>query len=420
MELLLRTTAFQHPIRAGDSPVTAQQIRAELARQLGLDPEAEIVLPSTGVPVAVEVTLTDNRSPYVTLTVTDDGPDDFAQFERCMAALRHARRSLALAAEQANPDWWDGIPHSTGHHRKATVGPIEALVGDEGKLDSNSAGVFGLVVSVPEGLREQWEPHDHASFALRANARPRRLAKELRLVFRVSPDEPTVALFATRRTSSAHVDEAEFAQLVTAFFEDYLPERLPQRRGRLAPVNGVATPVPLDLRRRPLALRISAALLLTLALSSWLVPIELPWLVVGWIWWGAAIAVPMLMSRDLKRSLTSVAGVASTFLGLMVCFGLLYGVIYHAGTDISLPWVASGSSPRLGEMFMLSLGLAVSAGTTDVALEGLARFVAFVEVLLFFGTVAAVIGALGRRWLFDREIHITGETPITGLEDDRA
>jgi hypothetical protein len=419
MELLLRTTAFRHPIRDGDGPVTAQQIRAELARQLGFDPEAEIVLPSTGVPVAVEVALTDNGSPYVTLTVTDDGPDDLAHFERCVAALRYARRSLALAAERANPDWWDGASQSTGHPRETAVGPIDALVGER-KLESNSASVFALVVRVPDVLREQWEPHAHASFALLANARPRHLAEKLRLVFRVTPDEPTVALVAAPRTSSAHVDESEFAQLVRAFFEDYLPERLPQRRGRLAPVSGVARSVPLDLRQRPQALRISAALLLTLALSSWLVPIELQWLIVGWIGWTTAIAVPMLMSRDLKRSLTSVAGVASTFLGLMVCFGLLYGVIYHSGTDISLPWVASGSSPRLGEMFMLSLGLAVSAGTTDVALEGLARFVAFVEVLLFFGTVAAVIGALGRRWLFDREIHITGETPITGLEDDRA
>ncbi len=420
MELLLRTTAFLHPIRDGDGPVTAQQIRAELARQLGFDPEAEIILPSTGVPVAVEVALADNGSPYLTLTVTDDGPDDLAQFERCMDVLRHARRSLALAAERATPDWWDGASQSTGHHRETTVRPIEALVGDERALESNSASVFALVVRVPEALREQWEPHAHASFALLANARPHNLAEKLRLVFRVTPDEPTIALVAAPRTSSAHVDESEFAQLVRAFFEDYLPERLPQRRGRLAPVNGVARSVPLDLRQRPLALRISAALLLTLALSSWLVPIELPWLVVGWIGWTTAIAVPLLISRDLKRSLTSVAGVASTFLGLMVCFGLLYGVIYHSGTDINLPWFASGSSPRLGEVFMLSLGLAVSAGTTDVALEGLARFVAFVEVLLFFGTVAAVVGALGRRWLFDREIHITGETPITGLEDDRA
>lgn len=418
MELSLRTRPYPHAIRDGEGWATARQIRAELAQQLGLDPEAGIIVPSTGVPVAVEVALTDNGSPYVTLTVTDDGPDDLAQFQRCMTALRHARRSLALAAERATPDWGDDASQSARRRRERAAGPIDALVGGEHELDSNSASLFGLVVRVPAALQERLGPRDHASFALCANARPHQLAKQLRLAFRVSPDESTIAMVAAQRTSFSHVEESEFTQLVTAFFEDYLPERLPQRRGRLAPVNGVATPAALDLRQRPQALRVSTALLLTLALLSWLVPIEPPWLVVGWIGWIAAIAVPMLRSRDLKRSLTSVAGVASTFLGLMVCFGLLYGVIYHSGTHIGLPWVASDSSPRLGEMFMLSLGLAVSAGTTDVALEGVARFVAFVEVLLFFGTVAAVIGALGRRWLFDREIHITGETPVTGLEDD--
>jgi hypothetical protein len=101
----------------------------------------------------------------------------------------------------------------------------------------------------------------------------------------------------------------------------------------------------------------------------------------------------------------------------MVFFGLVYGVIHSDSHDIGLAWVASSSSPRLGEMFLLSLGLAVSAGTTGVTLVGLARFVAFVELLFFFGTVAAVIGAFGRRYLFDRELSITGDTLITGTDD---
>jgi len=69
-------------------------------------------------------------------------------------------------------------------------------------------------------------------------------------------------------------------------------------------------------------------------------------------------------------------------------------------------------------MFLLSLGIAVSAATTGVTLAGLARFVAFVEMLLFFGTAAAVLGALGRRLLFDREVRFTGEGPVVGLDDN--
>jgi hypothetical protein len=413
MRLILKTAPFKSPLfDAGGDIVTAAQIRGAFAEQLGFDPETELVVPYKTLPVAVDITLTDEAVPFVTLIIEIGGADDLAYFRQGMMALKEVRHRLALAAERVNPGW----QQRDEYERICKVSdPLDGLLGTQRELDDDRASMFGVTLSVPDAVFDLLGPEKYASVALAAQANPGDLKKGLTL--KTDRRELTVTIEAGSRFNQ--VRQSEFVQTVTSFLHDCLPGRPPQPHGRLVPISGIATLAPSATRQRPWALRVSAALLVTLAGLSWLVRIDTSWLIVGWVWWTTAVVVAVLMGRDLKGSLASVAGAASTFLGLMVFFGLVYGVIQNAGThEIGLAWISKTGSPRLGEMFLLSLGLAVSAGTTDVMLEGLARFVAFVELLFFFGTVAGVIGALGRRWLFDREVRITGEAPFPGLEDD--
>jgi hypothetical protein len=415
VQLALRAEPFTTRVVDAGDPVTGERIWAELARHLGFGPDAAPVVPSKGLSVRLGIAEA-GREIVVTLSVETDGADDFAEFERGMAALIQTRRSLSLAASDAAPGW-SHIVSVYGREKEQFVRhPIDGLLG----TDLDCADALEVTLQVPRRLLDSLGPEPYANVALTANTAPSYLSgRRPELSFRVDRRESTVTI-AAEPARFGKLEVSDFTRIVRAFFDEHLPERLPQRAARLARVTGVATPIAPAERERPRALPIAAALLTALALASWLVPVDTAWLVLGCVWWGAAVAVPVVQTRAVRRSLASVAGIASTFLGLMVGFGLIYGAIYAAGGAIELPWLQATHTPRLGEMLMLSLGVAVSAGTTDVTIEGVARFVAFVEMLFFFGTVAAVIGALGRRWLFDREIRISGEAPVTGLDDGDA
>lgn len=413
IRLVLRTAPFTSPLFETDGGiVTAEQIRTALAEQLGFGPGASLVVPYKTLLVDVDIELKDDGVPFVTLHVEVDGTDDFASFDQGITALKSVRRSLALAAARAIPGWQQRDQYERIHK---VSNPLDGLLGTQNALDRNQASVLGVTLRVPAEVFDLLGPEKYASIALAAQAKNDVIKKGLTLA--TDRHESTVTIRARSRFNE--VDGSEFARTVAEFFHDYLSGRLQERRVRRIPVSAVATLAPSTGRQRPWVLRVSTALLVALAGLSWLVPISEAWLIVGWIWWAAAIAVAVLMGRDAKGSLASVAGAALTFVALMVFFGLLYGVIQDVGHhDIALASIPRTGGQPLGEMFLLSLGLAVSAGTTNVTLEGVARFVAFVEMLFFFGTVAGVIGALGRRWLFDREVRIVGEAPIIGLDDD--
>lgn len=355
----------------------AGEIQRRLAEKLGIDAGAlairdrELSVATTVEPLQYAVRLQ--------LEVNLPKQRDFAGFERGLTAMETARACLASAAHDAGLDYIKVIGEDTRHS-------------------------LSLELEVPPEVLDQLQTAQTARYLIAAAAKQ---------------DAASIEVDCKERGLTITTDAKAFTSVVRAFFAHYLPDRLPQPPPRVTTVNGAVKLVPLATRRRPWALRLSASLLLALGLLSWLVPATAVWLSVAGVWWLSAIAVALLMGRDWRGSIASVAGAASTFLGVMALFAIAYGVIWQISPhEIGLTWIGQKSTPSLGEMFLLSLGLAVSAGTLDVALQGTARFVAFVELLTFFGTVAAVIGAFGRRWLFDRDARITGRTLVTGLDDD--
>jgi hypothetical protein len=388
---------------ASEGELTPGRLCAALASRFGLDPDEPLSFPCRDLRVSVSMVLADGDRFSAVLDVEVPG-QDHADFTRGMAALDDARRRLARAAASV-PD------------EQQTYPKLDCLFWRRYDSSCGRARAIAVVIGVPAEVFPQLGTDENASLALASHHLFRHSEPAAEIKVETFQDEGAIAISALRGREV----ERDFATVVAAFFEDYLPERRSGGAMRMAPVTAVARVNPIPRRQRPWLLRLCASLLLALAAVSWLVRIDTLWLTVGWIWWAAALGCALLMGRDFKGAVASLAGAACTFLGLMVLFGLLYGTIRQINANlIGLSWLPAAAPPRLGEMFLLSLGVAVSAGTTGVALEGWARFAAFVEMLLFFGTAAAVVGAFGRRWLFAREVHITGQAPLTGMEDDHA
>jgi hypothetical protein len=104
-----------------------------------------------------------------------------------------------------------------------------------------------------------------------------------------------------------------------------------------------------------------------------------------------------------------VGGLVVTYVGLVACFGLIY-----AALNLAEPGRITGGSGRFGEYFLLSLGVLISEGTTGLNLLGAARAVAYLEMLLTYGTIAVVLSAITQKYLL-RQPPAYRESPETGL-----
>lgn len=169
------------------------------------------------------------------------------------------------------------------------------------------------------------------------------------------------------------------------------------------------------------AMGLTAVLLGAQQLLAWSVPTR--WYTVT----GAAIVALATVAFVARRAglvaRTRLAtGLGLTLLGVVHLFGLLYAAlcVVDRGRFYQLQDPV-GDPPMLGEWFFTSVGIAVSEGTNDVHLRGLARSLAHLELLLVFGGAAAVVGVAVRRLLTDRDDVPWGPPPAHGddLRDAR-
>lgn len=410
MQVTRRTAAHGEPLTLENgADVTAEDIERVLHAGVGLSDEQQEIRTSNGHNVAFNVSGGAGGGWVVRLTV--EAHDELAAFTAAMDALDHAHRQLVLAAHEAETPDWGGPLGSTWFRKKKA---LSGLVGNEKTVTTRRNLDHELRMRIAVEVRDALGGPTAARARLVALLRPE---DEKASGIRVAYEGDELLLSEGAGFSTGYYFEAAARVL----FEEYLPDAAAGSPPRMAKVTGVITrdPAPAALRRWPL--RISALLLLGLLGASWLMPVDTVPLIAGFAWWLVALGVAALAGAADRPSLFSVGGVAAAFLSLVVVFGLAYGVIHDTDGDLVklAPW--NDDQLLLGEMMLVSLGLAVSAGTTDVALQGAARFVAMVELLVFFGTVAGVLGAISRRWLYGRRATITGDLPIHGgLGDDGA
>lgn len=126
--------------------------------------------------------------------------------------------------------------------------------------------------------------------------------------------------------------------------------------------------------------RVSAALA-ALMLASWLVPVG---------WWPAAAALALLVvgvpawELHRRRVRRRQGGLAVAVLLWVIGFGCLYAICGRDGVELA----GGGHPDRLGELMLVSLGVATTAGplTTQLA-SSLARFFAHLELLFSIASV---------------------------------
>jgi hypothetical protein len=103
----------------------------------------------------------------------------------------------------------------------------------------------------------------------------------------------------------------------------------------------------------------------------------------------------------------SVGGLIFSFTAFFVLFAFVYAAVWLHDPG-SLEDI-DDATPRLGEMFLVSLGVARSGGTVAATVHEWARVVAYIEMLLVFSGVATIVAAGVNRYLLSGRSEIREE-----------